>query len=1120
MGIARSLLSWLLLGALACAAFAGLTASASAATPSTSYGYKGDIGTPDSGEFGVGLINPIAVSNDDGRVFIVRETSNAIEVVDDSGTSIVQVPTELLPGAVAASSDGSTLFYWNGLSAFGPPELFGPPIRKLTSDGAPTPTYTEDSSWSPSVEPTSVAGMAVDPGTGDLVLATGAGIYRFDADTGALISSFDGSTSDRGPFKSASTGAASIAVATNGDVYVVVGPERVEHMGSDGSWKGELKVKKPDAAIKPSGIAVNPQNGDVAVELLQGGETVIKLYTSANDLKDTIRVPLPSNGANYGLAYAGDGSKLYIGLNNGSAHVFALGTRPGADPPVASDITTTGAHLTATVATGGEPTAARIEYCVPIEPCGKFLGSEGASPWHVVSEETGLSGPGQDTVSGDLAGLEPNSEYLLRTTAVNEAGQVEGISATGSFRTVLVPPTVQTGQASAVTDTSAEVAGTIATVGSQTTYHFEYGPTTSYGSKAPANAEGIAGSERSPRTFTETLKGLQPGTTYHYRLVATNAAGTTAGEDRTFTTLGADEVAPRRGYEMVTPPVKNGFVMNASIGFQASADGSAMVYSGFAAPSDASSSPLLSTFMSRREPSGWTGLKPLDPPLNPVRSILLGATQAVSDDFEHTLVFSQKALTPDAVEDAANIYVNDVDTGDYHLVGTATQSGAFGQMTGPVDLNHFIAAAPDFSWVVLISRYPLLPGAPQVAMYKWTRTDGLSLVSLLPGDTVPTGRSWSQRSQTVNRLVSDDGETFAFALTTGESGAYRRSGGETEAVSVSQASGGPAGVQPGIVDGMSRDGRYVVFHSEAKLTDSASDAGPKMYRYDSSLGQLEYLGPQDGTDDGTLDVLGIGDDGRTVYFNSKGHLVVWRDGHLDDVHSGPVRIKTYGYQSPNGRFLAFLSGDGSVRLYDAVTGESTCMSCSVEGPGGASLTGLTADRYLSNRFVQVVTDDGHAYFNATAALVGADRNATSDVYEYYNGRLTLISPGDGEFVATLADITPDGNSVYFTTAEGLVGQDTDQSYDVYVARVGGGFAEPPAPPADCSGEACRGSAAAPAGVNIGSSASGRSAGSKPNRQLNCRKGTHKVRRNGKARCVKNKRQAKKRETKHNRGAGR
>lgn len=97
------------------------------------------------------------------------------------------------------------------------------------------------------------------------------------------------------------------------------------------------------------------------------------------------------------------------------------------------------------------------------------------------------------------------------------------------------PPVTTTGAADDVALSSATLHGTVDPLGQDTTYHFAYGTTTAYGS---ATADVDAGSGRGAVDVTEDLTGLQPGTTYHYCLVATNAAGTSGCTDGTFITHG------------------------------------------------------------------------------------------------------------------------------------------------------------------------------------------------------------------------------------------------------------------------------------------------------------------------------------------------------------------------------------------------------------------------------------------------------------------------------------------------------------------------------------------------------------------------------------------------------
>jgi hypothetical protein len=97
-------------------------------------------------------------------------------------------------------------------------------------------------------------------------------------------------------------------------------------------------------------------------------------------------------------------------------------------------------------------------------------------------------------------------------------------------------PAVTTGAAKSTTATSATLTGTVNPEGQATTYHFQYGLTTSYGSVTPS---ANAGSGTKNSAVAAMIASLTPNTTYHYRLVATNATGTTMGADRSFKTAKA-----------------------------------------------------------------------------------------------------------------------------------------------------------------------------------------------------------------------------------------------------------------------------------------------------------------------------------------------------------------------------------------------------------------------------------------------------------------------------------------------------------------------------------------------------------------------------------------------------
>jgi hypothetical protein len=112
-------------------------------------------------------------------------------------------------------------------------------------------------------------------------------------------------------------------------------------------------------------------------------------------------------------------------------------------------------------------------------------------------------------------------------------GPAAGAAAPPACPATTPAPAVTTGAAANVTRSGATLDGAVATNGCAAQYAFDYGTTSAYGR---TTAPKTAAASRSPAVVTVAVSGLAPSTTYHYRLTATNSAGSPAGADRTFTT--------------------------------------------------------------------------------------------------------------------------------------------------------------------------------------------------------------------------------------------------------------------------------------------------------------------------------------------------------------------------------------------------------------------------------------------------------------------------------------------------------------------------------------------------------------------------------------------------------
>jgi hypothetical protein len=187
----------------------------------------------------------------------------------------------------------------------------------------------------------------------------------------------------------------------------------------------------------------------------------------------------------------------------------------------ASDVSSTAATINGTVNPNGLQTAFHVIY----GPTTAYGYTGYYAP--LTPQNTAVS------VTNRLTGLNPNTTYHCQLVATNGAGQ--GASVDMTFTTLPAePPSITVGSPTSITSSNAVVSGTLSPNGASTGYYVQWGLTTGYGSAGPGST---VPADTNMVTIYGGLVGLSANTTYHYRFVATNSAGTTYSADTTLTTL-------------------------------------------------------------------------------------------------------------------------------------------------------------------------------------------------------------------------------------------------------------------------------------------------------------------------------------------------------------------------------------------------------------------------------------------------------------------------------------------------------------------------------------------------------------------------------------------------------
>jgi YVTN family beta-propeller protein len=220
--------------------------------------------------------------------------------------------------------------------------------------------------------------------------------------------------------------------------------------------------------------------------------------------------------------YASKSASISISDGEIKTKDFAL-TSTTSPPTVttrsAGSITSSAAAMTATVNPNGAGTTYYFQYG-PSTGYGSTTGDKSAG-----------SGSTDVAANASVSNLSPSTTYHYRIVAENAHGMSYGNDRT--FTTSAVAPTATTRVVGEVDSESAVVNGYVNPNGATSTYYFEYGLDDSYGSETASQS---AGSGSSNVSVSETLTDLDIYTTYHFRIVASNSAGTSYGIDRSFKT--------------------------------------------------------------------------------------------------------------------------------------------------------------------------------------------------------------------------------------------------------------------------------------------------------------------------------------------------------------------------------------------------------------------------------------------------------------------------------------------------------------------------------------------------------------------------------------------------------
>jgi DNA-binding beta-propeller fold protein YncE len=928
----------------------------------------------------------VAVNDETGDVYVVDKGNNRVEEFDASGGTVL--------GEFNGASAGHALSLSGGIVGIAVDNSSNPldpsrsdvyvvdtgndVIDKFSASGTYLGQIVETTGGA-AFE--ALFGVAVDP-SGVVWVYQGSG--EIDSFSDALANEYLAKRSS--PFGGTGAG---FAVDSEDNLYMVNGQPVVGKSNSS----GELLIEALDSEAS-FGVAVNLSSDEVFVDNL----TSVGVFGPSGSSLE--RFGAGQLGEAFGVAVNATNDRVYV-ADSGSnvVDVFDPALLAGVSTGVASNVAPTGVTLNGSVNPEG----------VPVTSCFFEYGTDTSYGQSVPCAQSPGSGNGAVAVNANVSGLTEGTDYHFRLVATTADGANQGSD--GEVMT-LPSPVIDGASATNVTATSVELDARIDPKGYDTTYHFEYGTSTDYGTSVPV-PDGDIGASTGDVAIAQHVSGLQANTTYHWRVVAHNGNGTATGADHTFvySTSGTTRLPDNRAYEMVTPPAKNAALIGDTFGGLQPAiaeDGSRVIMTSIQCFGDAASCPS-------------------------------AETRSTGSSFEFTRTgggWAASALGPSATQ---------VDRNSSNAVNADTGNALFTMPTPPIGEWDWYARRPDGSFVDIGPTAPSSSG-PQLGVTPttdYTGTVDLSHLVFEGSELWPFDETSKTTSGRVLGLYEYVGAGNVAPQLVGVSGGK----GSTDLVSkCGTALGDGYSYENGA---LSADGRVVFFTAGPCASGSGVNAGvevPAQELYarvdESRTIPLSQRSPLEctnasgclGSPPDDAEFVAASVDGSRAFFLDTQQLSDkasegrgTKTGGLVNcyVNLNDCNLYEYDFANPAGRNLVTVSaGDSS--------------------GGGARVQGVLA----------YSADGSYVYFVAKGALTRAGnergqtaRDGAENLYVFQldashpTGQISFITrlpEADnqewGPFADAMANVTPDGRFLAFVSHGALTADDSSSTGAVQVFR--------------------------------------------------------------------------------------